>query len=187
MQIKEKHVLKDKGEVAALPTVKQLLVTLRWTSSIDLDLMAFYEAKDGTIGGVYTSLLGGSHGDLNKFPYILLDKDDGVKSTSDQKSESLKIFKLDDVKRLYLVALNYTDAKANNLVASFAQYNGLIEVVDESGKAFEVPLRDPSAGVAALIATIDNSSPIGATIKRDDRVMSLQELVSSVPGASALV
>lgn len=187
MQIKEKIVLREKGEVAALPVIKQLVVNLRWSSSIDLDLMAFYQGKDGSVGGIYTSLLGGNTGDLNKFPWISLDKDDGVKSSTLDKSESLKIFKLDGVERIFLVALNYTDARNNNLVASFSNYNGLIEVVDDTGKAFEVPLKDPSAGVAALIATIDNSSPIGATLKRDDRVMSLEELVTSVPGARALV
>lgn len=187
MQIREKLTLREKGEVAALPTVRQLVVTLKWSSSVDLDLMAFYESADGTVGGIYTSLLGGPQGDLNKFPWIALDKDSGVSLDTSSKQEVLKIFKLDGVKKIYLVALNYTDAKANNLVASFSNYNGLIEVVDESGKAFEVPLKDQSAGVAALIATIDNSSPIGATIKREDRVMSLQELVTSVPGANALL
>jgi len=187
MELKEKIVLKDKGDVANLPTVKQLLVTLTWASSVDLDLMAFYEKKDGTKGGVYTKNLGGSQGDLNKFPFINLSDDAGVGAKSGAKEETMKIVKLDEIAKLYLVALNYTDAKNKNAEASFSTYDGKVTIMDEAGKAFEVPLAATEKGTVAHLCTIDNSSPIGATLKREDKVMTFAAFVESIPGANALV
>lgn len=45
-QLKQKLTLSIKGEHTAI-AVKQLQVTLQWRAAVDLDLMAFYRAKDG--------------------------------------------------------------------------------------------------------------------------------------------
>jgi len=186
MEIKEKVVLKDKGETKNLPTVNQLLVSLGWTSEVDLDLMAFYKKKDGTVGGVYSKELGGSHGDLNAFPFMQLSGDAGIGAQGGDNEETLKIIKMDDIAKLQIVALNYTDAKAKNADASFSQYNGKISVVNETGEAFEIPLEATEKGTAALLCTIDNTSPVGATIKREDRVMSFEQFINDIEGANAL-
>jgi len=49
---KHKIVLENNGDNAYL-SVKQLIITLKWTADVDLDLMAFYETKDGKKGGVF--------------------------------------------------------------------------------------------------------------------------------------
>lgn len=186
MEIKQKVVLKDKGQVANLPTVNQLLVSLKWTSEVDLDLMAFYKKKDGTVGGVYSKELGGSHGDLNAFPFMQLSGDAGIGAQGGDNEETMKIIKMDDIDRLQIVALNYTDAKAKNADATFSQYNGKVSVKDENGEEFEIPLQATEKGTAALLCTIDNSGAIGATIKREDKVMSFEQFISEVEGAKAL-
>ncbi len=63
-------LLKTHGDEADI-SVRQLMVLLKWTGDVDLDLLTFYAAKDGRAGGVFsTSYPGGSRGDLNHFPFI---------------------------------------------------------------------------------------------------------------------
>lgn len=187
MEIKSKIELKDKGQTANLPTVKKLLVTLTWKSAVDLDLMAFYEKHDGSDGGVYTKNLGGSHGDLNKFPYMQLSGDEGVGASGGDNEENIRITNLDQIKKLYVIAINYTDAKEKNSNASFQMYDGRVSIVNEKGESFEVPLTSSENGTAALICSIDNSNPIGAVLKREDKVMGLETFVTTIPGAKALI
>ncbi len=190
MEIKSKVELKSKGEVAQLPTVKKLVVTLGWTSKVDLDLMAFYTTKTGTHGGCYSDQISQdikSLGDLNNFPFMKLSGDAGVgKETEGEESEELKIINLDDIAKVHLIALNYDAAKAKDGNASFSDLNGHITIVTDSGESFDVPLKSTEKGTAAHIATIDNTSPIGAQLKMEDTVMNLGQLVETIPGADIL-
>lgn len=186
-ELKEKIVLKEKDAVAQLPTVEQLIVKLGWTSEVDLDLMAFYEMKDGGNGGVFSNEISQDEatlGDLNAFPFIKLSGDAGVGAAAGEKVEEMKIIKLDQIAKLHIIALNYTD-RANN-DASFSSYNGHIDIMDDKGNAFEVPLTSTEKGCVAHIATIDNTSPIGATLKMMDSVMSIGQMVETIAGAVAL-
>ncbi len=107
VDIKPKVVLENKGDEAYV-SVKQLLVTLKWTADVDLDLMAFYETKDGKKGGVFSNLYpGGSLGSLNTFPYIELSGDEGVDAKGGDNEEVLRITKLDDMVEVY-ITINYT-------------------------------------------------------------------------------
>lgn len=186
MEIKQKVVLKEKGQSVNLPTVNQLMINLGWTSEVDLDLMAFYKKKDGSVGGVYSKELGGSHGDLNAFPFMQLSGDAGIGAQGGDNVETMKIMKMDDIETLQIVALNYTDAQAKNAAASFSAYNGKVTVTDEKGEAFEIPLESTDKGTAALLCTINNSGAIGATLKREDKVMAFEQFISEVQGADAL-
>ncbi len=190
MEIKSKVELKEKGEVAHLATVKKLIITLGWSSAVDLDLMAFYTKKDGTHGGVYSDRISQdvtTLGDLNKFPFMKLSGDAGVNKKSEgEETEELKVIKLDDIAKLTLVALNYDAAKARDGNASFADYNGHITLITDTNESINIPLKSVEKGTAAIIATIDNTDPIDATIKMEDAVMNLGQLVETVPGANAL-
>ena len=188
VQIREKYVLKDKDETALLPTVEQLTVDLEWSSEVDLDLMAFWETKDNKTGGVFTMNLGGSHGHLNKFPFMQLSGDEGVGATGGDSKETLLIGKLDpSITKLRIVALNYTDAKKGTATASFKDYNGRVTMVySDKGESYEVPLQSPEPGTAAWVATIDNSGPV-AKLKREDKVFQFGEkFIEAVPGAVEL-
>jgi len=190
MEIKSKIELKEKGDIAQLATVKKLIVTLAWSSKVDLDLMAFYTKKDGTHGGVYSDQISqdvATLGDLNKFPFMKLSGDAGVNKQSEgEETEELRIIKLDDISKLTIVALNYDAAKAKDGNASFAHYNGHITLITDTKESIKIPLKSVEKGTAAIIATIDNTDPVSATIKMEDSVMNLGQLVETVPGADAL-
>ncbi len=184
-EIKAKVVLKQKGEEAFVP-VKQLMVQLKWTKGVDLDLMAFYKAKDGQTGGVFSDQYpGGNRGDLNAFPFIQLDQDAGVGGTAGENEETIRITKLDDLNEVYICALNYTDAAAGKEV-SFADYDGHVMVMDDTGQSFGVPLDSTEKGHAAVIAKLDSSNPIGGKLINENRVLSLSDFFAQVPGANLL-
>ncbi len=186
VDLKAKVTLKQKGEEAYI-SVKQLMVTLRWTASVDLDLMAFYEAKDGTKGGVFSdNFPGGNLGSLNQFPYIQLSGDEGVGATGGDNQEVIRITKLDDLATVYICTLNYTDASEKR-DSSFSEYDGGITVIDDRGESVAVPLNSQQAGQVAIIAKIDNTSPMGAKLINENKIIDLGTFVNTIPGANLLV
>ena len=185
-ELKRKVTLNTKGEEAYV-SVKQLMVTLRWTKSVDLDLMAFYKAKDGRPGGVFSDgYPGGTLGSLNSFPFIELSGDEGVGGKGGDNQEVLRITKLDELAELYIVTLNYTDA-ADKKITAFNDYDGSIIVMNDKGEAVEVPLNSADKGQVAVICKIDNTSPMGAKLINLNQIMELGAFVSTIPGANALV
>lgn len=179
-------VLDKKGDEAYI-SIKQLIVTLKWTANVDLDLMAFYETKDGKKGGVFSDLYpGGSLGNLNTFPFIELSGDEGVDATGGDNEEVLRITKLDDIAEIYIVSINYTDATEKREVY-FNSYDGNVTVMDDKGEKIEVPLNSPDRGHVAVIARIDNRSPMGAKLINMNDVMDLPDFVGTVPGADQIV
>ena len=132
--------------------------------------------------------LGGDMGNLNSFPYMTLSEDSGVDAAGGDNIETIKMSKIDDeIAKIYLVALNFTDAKENNTESSFADYDGKITFMNETGESFEVVLNSKDKGTAALIAILDNTSPIGTTIQNTSEVMDLQTLIEKVPGSRAIL
>lgn len=185
-QIKEKIVLKEKGQEASI-SLKQLVATLKWTDNVDLDLMGFYEAKDGRKGAVFTNLLpGGFMGDLNAFPFIQLSGDAGVGEAGGDNEEVMRITKLDDIKTLYIITLNYTDASQRKK-SKFSNYNGRVELVDDKGGIIEVPLDSSDVGNVAIIAKIDNSSPIGPKLVNENRIVDMATFKQEIPAGDTLL
>jgi len=184
-ELKAKVTLKQKGEAAYI-SVKQLLVTLKWTAAVDLDLMAFYKAKDGRVGAVFSeNYAGGSLGSLNSFPFIQLSGDAGVGAVGGNNEETLRITKLDDLEQLYICTLNFTDAVYNRDV-SFGNYDAYVVVVDEKSESIGVFLDSQEPGVVAVIAKIDNTDFMGPKLVNENRVMSLATFKATIPGANLL-
>lgn len=185
MEIKKKTVLKTKGEEAFI-SVKQLMVRLKWTARVDLDLMAFYKTKDGRTGGVYSdNYAGGTLGSLNSFPFIQLSGDAGIGATGGDNEEVIRITKLDDMAEIYICALNFTDA-VKQKAAIFKNYDAVVTVIDDKGEAVEVPLNSSDDGAVALIARIDNSGFMGPKLINENRVTDLKSFQGNVPGAELL-
>ena len=185
-ELKRKVTLKSKGEEAYV-SVKQLMVTLKWTADVDLDLMAFYKTKDGQTGGVFSdNYPGGSLGSLNSFPFVELSGDEGVGAVGGDNEEVLRITKLDDLAELYIVALNYTDA-SQKIQSAFNSYDGAVVVMNDQGEAVEVPLNATEQGNIAVICKIDNTGAMGAKLINMNEIMDLGSFVSKIPGANALV
>jgi len=191
MEIKPKVQLKTKGETANLPTFDQAKVTLKWSSQVDLDLMVLGEDTDGGHIAVLSKLITNdakSQGDLNAHPYMLLSEDAGVGAQGGDNSEEVKIMNLNHVKKVSIVALNFTAASANKTDASFSQENGVVTLETFKGDVatpFEVPLTSTENGTVAIIATIENTS-MGFTLKMEDTVTDLAGLVAQIPAAAVL-
>ncbi|KJU85584.1 tellurium resistance protein TerA [Candidatus Magnetobacterium bavaricum] len=184
-EIKSKIVLKKKGEEAYI-SLKQLRVTLRWSASVDLDLMAFYKTRDGRVGGVFSdNYAGGSMGELNSFPYIALSGDAGVGSKGGDNEEELRITKLDDMAEVYICTINFTDASKDK-DSTFSKYDGHVQIVDDKGESIAVPLDSTQSGTVAVIARIDNSGFMGAKLVNENHVIDMSTFRSNIPGASLL-
>lgn len=185
-ELKRKVTLNKKGEEAYV-SVKQLMITLRWTADVDLDLMAFYKTKTGQPGGIFSDgYPGGSMGSLNSFPFIELSGDAGVGAKGGDNQEILRITKLDDLAELYIVALNYTDA-SQKIASAFGSYDGSVIVMNDRGEEVEVPLNASEKGHVAVICKIDNTSPMGAKLVNMNEIMDLGTFVNKIPGAKALI
>ncbi|MHB9130457.1 MAG: TerD family protein [Armatimonadota bacterium] len=184
-ELKPKVILAGKGDEAFI-SVKQLMVTLRWRSAVDLDLMAFYKTKDGRVGGVFSdNYTGGSLGSLNSFPFIQLSGDEGVGAKGGASEETLCITKLDDMAEVWICTLNFTDAVANR-PTTFSNYDAEVVVVDDKGESVGVPLNSSAPGTVAVIAKIDNSGFMGAKMINVNQVMDMATFQRTVPGATQL-
>jgi len=185
-ELKKKVTLQNKGEEAYV-SIKQLMVSLKWTADVDLDLMAFFKTKDEQVGGVFSDgYPGGTLGSLNTFPFIELSGDEGVGATGGDNEEVLRITKLDHLAELFIVTLNYTDA-VEKRQSTFSDYDGTISVVNDKGETVEVPLNSTDRGQVAIICKIDNTSPMGAKLINMNNIMDLGDLLGTVPGANLLV
>ena len=59
--------------------------------------------------------------------------------------------------------------------------------MDDKGESVAVPLTSPDNGHVALIARIDNTSPIGAKLINLNRIISLDVFAKEIPGANLIV
>ena len=91
--------LQKKGQEAQLGSIKQFLVTLKWTTAADFDLAALYEGKDGKIGMVYFGALG----DLNTYPFMQLSGDEGVGDSGGENSEEMRVANIDDISNIWII------------------------------------------------------------------------------------
>ncbi|KJU83223.1 tellurium resistance protein [Candidatus Magnetobacterium bavaricum] len=185
-EIRAKTVLKTKGDEAYI-AVRQLKVTLTWGAAVDLDLMAFYRAKDGRTGGVFScNYEGGSMGGLNDFPFIELSADAGVGAKGGDNEEIIRITRLDDMAEVYICAINFTDA-VKNKPSSFGSYDGFIGIIGDKGETVAVPLDSTQTGTCAVIARIDNTSFMGAKLINENSILDLSTFQRTIPGAATLI
>jgi uncharacterized protein involved in tellurium resistance len=166
--------LATKGQTAELnETFKQLKLTASWTEAADLDIAALYEKKDGSKGLVYF----GQMGDLNAFPFMKLDKDAGVgdKVGSSGNQESMKITNLDQLKAVHLIVWDYGNIEKG----AVGRFGGVkLSLKDDTGADHSVSLDGGSMANVVVIASIDNSSPIGPKLVNASKSGTLKGLKS---------
>jgi uncharacterized protein involved in tellurium resistance len=134
-------------------------------------LAALYESKDGQKGMVYY----GNRGDLNAFPFMQLSGDEGVGDTGGNNEETMRIVNLEEIKKVHLVAWDYNKVRTGE-TARFGSSNAAISVLDDKGESHQCLLATSDEANVAIIATIDNSSPIGAKLINRSRVARLEGL-----------
>ena len=180
-----KYILGDKESVN-LP-VEGLDVILGWNAPVDLDLMFFYKKTDGTTGGVFSNYFSkGSLGSTTIFPFISLSADEGVDETEGVKTEEGRIERVDpNIAVIEIFAVNWTDAKNRTEGASFANYDGMVQIKDASGNHdYGIPLNSTAPGYFAHLATIDASGKL----TRVDKVMGIgPDFFEGIPGANLLL
>lgn len=163
--------LKQKGEEANVGGIKQLMVAMKWTTAADFDLAAAYEAKDGKEGMVYF----GELGDLNAFPFMQLSGDEGVGDKGGDNEETMRIAKIDDMNYIWLLCWDYGKIKDGG-AARFKDSDVSLTVMDDKGTSHDVALDTGDMGNVAVIATIDNSSPIGAKLVNTSKAGTMKGL-----------
>ena len=197
VEIKRKVVtLKEKGEEGfiyvnlsadGMLSSGRLMINLNWTARVDMDLMAFYRTIDGQAGGVFSDRYpGGSLGSVDHFPYIELSGDEGIGISTDENDEVIHIAKLDHLSELYIVTLNYTDAVEKKLTP-FKEYDGTDILLNDRGESAEIRLDSPDKGHVAVVCKIDNAGTMGAKLINMSEVMTLEEFIETIPGATLLV
>ncbi len=163
--------LKQKGEEANVGGFKQLMIAMKWTTAADFDLAAAYEGKDGKIGLVYF----GELGDLNKFPFMQLSGDEGVGDKGGQNEETMRLAKLDELKNVWLICWDYGKVKDGS-AARFKDSDVNLSIIDDKGTTYSVKLDTGDMGNVAIIATIDNTSAIGAKLINTSKAGTLKGL-----------
>lgn len=164
MQIKPKIQLKSKGDSAVIGS-KDLVATLKWKSSVDLDLYGIWKAKNGKVGKIYY----GSRGSKNSFPFMQLDQDAGVGDTGGDNEENIRIAKLDQMDHILIVANIF--AKSN---AKFSQYDGSV-VVKGGPEDVEVALTSSDKGNSCIVCHIDNTGVAGP------KLINVNQTLQSLP------
>lgn len=150
--------LKQKGSEAFI-AIKQLMVSMKWTTAADFDLAAVYRAKDGKEGLVYF----GDLGDMNEFPYMSLSKDEGVGDAGGDNEETMRITRLDDMEKVWLLCWDYGMVQSGQ-AARFSDSDVNLSIIDDTGKSVSVELDSGDTGNVCCLAMIDNSSPMGAKL-----------------------
>jgi len=163
--------LKQKGSEANVGGFKQLMVKMKWSTAADFDLAAAYEDKNGKQGLVYF----GELGDLNAFPFMQLSGDEGVGDTGGDNEETMRITKLDDMKYVWLLSWDYGKVQ-EGAPARFNESDVSMTVLDDKGTSHKVNLDTGDMGNVALIATIDNSNPVGVKLINSSKAGTLKGL-----------
>jgi len=180
-----KIVLDDTGAQIDVP-VKRLMIILNWNSEVDLDLMAFYKAKDGRVGGVFSSNYPrGFMGDLASFPYIQLDRDSGINNEKGYKEEIVRVANLEETEDLYIIALNYTDAVSGK-DSHFVDYDGRILFLSDNADSIEIPLNSQASGTVAVICRIAGKGDNGAVLINVNEIMDFPTFLKRIPGADLI-
>ena len=163
--------LKQKGSEANVGGVNQLMVSMKWTTAADFDLAAAYETKQSDLGLVYF----GELGNLNGFPFMQLSGDEGVGDTGGENEETMRITKLDDMNYVWILCWDYGKVR-NGEPARFKDSDVSLSIVDDRGSTHNVNLDTENMGNVALIATIDNSNPVGAKLVNSSKAGTLKGL-----------
>jgi tellurite resistance protein TerA len=162
--------LKQKGEETSI-SLKNLTVKMTWTAAADFDLAALYKTKNDVAGLIYF----GDLGDLKNFPFMALNKDEGVGDSAGNKEEVLTIAKLDEMKFVWLLCWDYNRVKIGEM-ARFADSDVVLSFTDQSGQSNLVNIDTQESGNVCCLAVIDNSSSIGAMLINASRPATLQGL-----------
>jgi tellurite resistance protein TerA len=159
-----------KNSEVQLDAVKQVIISLKWTSAEDYDIAAYYTAKDGSSGLLYfgghqnTGGRGNTSqpqiGNLNEFPFMQLDGDEGIGDYGGDNEETMRVASIDEMDSIWVLCWDY-GAVADGSPARFSDSDLTVSWKDDAGTAHDVKFDASAIGNMAAIAKIDHSSPEG--------------------------
>ena len=177
--------LAQKGQEAQLGSIKQFMVSLKWTTAADFDLACLYRAKDSSNGLIYfgghqnTKERGNTTspalGNLNEFPFIQLSGDEGIGDAGGDNEETMRVMNIDEMEKLWIICWDYTQVQAG-APARFKESDVKVSLMDDSGTNHEVKLDTGELGNVCVVANIDNSSAMGATFVNASATTTLKGL-----------
>ena len=97
VQLKKKVCLRRKEKPAEFMFTEYLKVKLLWQSSTDLDLCIFFTKKDGTPGGVFSSMFRQKKSDMgaqDQFPFMVHTGDEPEPAEGGESVEQINVFKM---------------------------------------------------------------------------------------------
>lgn len=164
-----------------------LKVKLLWKSSTDLDLCIFFKKKDGDVGGVFSSAFRqeiSDLGSLSAFPFMLHTGDEDKPDIGNESVEQVKIANLNKIDTAYVTVLNYGRENRNENV-NFAQDQGRIEILSDSGDYFEAVINSAQQGLVYNVCSIKNKDGVNSVIS-EDTAMDIEEAIEKIPGFSLI-
>ncbi|MFK5970749.1 MAG: hypothetical protein QM487_11610 [Candidatus Marithrix sp.] len=151
--------LNRKGQEYIVSNIKKLTISMQWTTAADFDLAAIYESKTNQRGLIYFGQLGS----LDTFPYICLNKDEGVGDTKGHKEEVLNINNLTDMKFIRLFCWDYGMVQAGKK-ARFKDSDVSLTISEDLGKSNLVEIDTNETGNICYLASLDNTNPNEITL-----------------------
>lgn len=155
--------------------IENIKIKLSWTKGVDLDLHAFYKTKDGKLGQVFF----GNKGDINKSPFIALDKDSGVGNRAGNNEENMAVKSLDAIDSILIATNIFRFLGFASKGDNFAKYDGRVFIKTNNGDNIEVPLTSSEKGRWCIICKIDNSNPSDPKVSNINQVQSKQPDLSN--------
>lgn len=165
--------LKQKGHATIIQQFNQLTISMKWSTAADFDLAAVYETKKLEQGIVYF----GDLGNLEQFPYISLNKDEGRGDTGGDKEEIMQISRLDDMNFIWILCWDYRMAQEGKS-ARFKDSDVNLVITNDTGNTMSVQIDTGDLGNVCCIASIDNTQTQGPKLVNMSRAGTLKGLKS---------
>jgi tellurite resistance protein TerA len=150
--------LKQKGQDTFIDA-KQLTISMKWTTAVDFDLAAAYQTKTGQRGLVYFAQLG----QLENFPYLSLNKDEGVGEEGGENEEILQINQLDEMKAVWLFCWDYGMVQTGQS-ARFKDSDVRLTLSNAAGQQIAISIDTGEQGNVCYLAGLDNSGLRGTKL-----------------------
>jgi len=154
----------QKGHEAYITTLKNLTICLQWATTVQFELAAVYEGKNGQRGWVHS----GDMGNLNAFPFMYLNMQGNNEKT-------LQITSLSDIKTIHLFCFD-KNLVNNKQWLQFKDSDIYLSVTDETKKNVFIEIDSDNTGNICQLATIDNSGIMGAKLINVSQINTLDEV-----------
>jgi tellurite resistance protein TerB len=155
--------LAQKGKEAYIP-LKNLTISLNWATTVQLELAAIYESKNGQRSWLHSSNIG----NIYTFPFMQLN-------ISANNEKTLQINQLNDIQFIQLWCWDNTVIK-NKQMLKFKDSGIYLNLMDETKKSTLIEVDTEETGNVCHLAMIDNRSIMGAKLINISQIKTLQEV-----------